>query len=151
MIQFWDNTQEHKDDILNFIHHRPQTYFSGTFSYWIGFLEGEPYAFILSDMLERDQPDLGEIHRAHIPEVGHTIGLDFAIGNPTFLGGGLAAPTLTAFMDFYKSTVDPEVGAFFIDPDKNNPRAMRAYHCGLPHPLLGVRNDDFGLLAHQPG
>ena len=33
MIEFWDHSQEHKDDILNFIYNKPQTYFEGTTHY----------------------------------------------------------------------------------------------------------------------
>lgn len=38
MIEFWDNSQEHKDDILNFIQGKTQTYFAETTQYWIGFI-----------------------------------------------------------------------------------------------------------------
>ena len=31
--EFWDNSQNHKDDILNFIHEKPQKYFAGTMEY----------------------------------------------------------------------------------------------------------------------
>ena len=51
MLEFWDNSQEHKDDILNFIHHRPQQYFAGTTKYWIACFNDEAYGFILSDIL----------------------------------------------------------------------------------------------------
>lgn len=53
MMEFWDNSQEHKDDILNFVHNRPQHYFAGTTKYWIGFINEEPYSFILSDIIKK--------------------------------------------------------------------------------------------------
>jgi len=31
--EFWDNSQNHKDDILNFIYEKPQKYFAGTMKY----------------------------------------------------------------------------------------------------------------------
>ncbi|MCE2730696.1 MAG: hypothetical protein LW599_01220 [Rickettsiaceae bacterium] len=31
--EFWDNSQNHKDDILNFIYEKPQKYFAGTTKY----------------------------------------------------------------------------------------------------------------------
>ncbi|PWY56541.1 acetyltransferase [Legionella qingyii] len=58
---------------------------------------------------------------------GHTIGLDFGIGNIKYLGQGLAAPTLIEFVSFYNKSVDPLADTFFIDPDKNNPRAKHVY------------------------
>ena len=126
--EFWDNSQNHKDDILNFIHKMPQKYFAGTTKYWVGYIDGKPYAFILSDILERNQTDLSEVHLANMSQVGHTISLDFGIGNKKYLGCGLGAPTLSAFVTFYKDEVDNKADTFFIDPDENNPRAIRVYN-----------------------
>lgn len=127
MVEFLDNSQEHKEDISNFIHGRKQTYFAGTTQYWIGSLDDIPYAFILSDILKHGQSDLTDLHIAHMSKTGHNIALDFAIGNKQYLRQGLAAPTLIEFMQFYKDKVDPKVDSFFIDPDENNPRAMTVY------------------------
>jgi RimJ/RimL family protein N-acetyltransferase len=126
MMEFWDNTQEHKDDILNFIHERKQDYFYGTTQYWVGYIDEDPYCFILSDIFESDQ-DISEVHRAYLSKSGHTIGLDFGIGNTNYLGKGLAAPTLNAFVDFYHNQIDPLADTFFIDPDENNIRAKHVY------------------------
>lgn len=128
MMEFWDNSQEHKDDILNFIQGKPQTYFAGTTQYWIGFIDKQPYAFVLSDILKKDQEDLSNTHLANMSETGHTIALDFGIGNKEYLGRGLAAPTLSEFMIFYQKDIDPKADTFFIDPDENNPRAIRVYN-----------------------
>jgi RimJ/RimL family protein N-acetyltransferase len=128
MMEFWDNSQEHKNDILNSIHSRPQTYFAGTTKYWIGLIDHDPYAFILSDILEKDQTDLSEAHRANMSKTGHTISLDFGIGNKEYLGQGLASQTLSEFMNFYKTDIDPQADTFFIDPSENNPRAIRVYN-----------------------
>jgi len=126
MVEFWDNSQEHKDDILNFMQGKKQTYFYGTTVYWMGFLDGTPYCFLLSDMFQPDQ-DLSDLHRQHMSPGGHTIALDFGIGNKDYLGKGLAAPTLRAFVEFYTKEVDPLADTFFIDPDENNPRAQNVY------------------------
>jgi RimJ/RimL family protein N-acetyltransferase len=128
MMEFWDNSEEHKNDILNFIHNKPQTYFAGTTQYWIGCINSEPYAFVLSDILQKDQTDLSETHLVNMSETGHTIALDFGIGNKEYLGRGLAAPTLSEFMRFYKKAIDPKADTFFIDPVENNPRAIRVYN-----------------------
>ncbi len=127
MMEFWDNTQEHKDDILNFIHGRKQHYFYGTTQYWIGYIDGEPFCFLLSDILQPDQ-DLPELYRNHLSTKGHTIAIDFGIGNKEKLGQGLASPTLAAFVQFYHDKIDPLADTFFIDPDQNNPRAKHVYH-----------------------
>ncbi|HJK85882.1 MAG TPA: GNAT family N-acetyltransferase [Candidatus Megaira endosymbiont of Stentor roeselii] len=78
--------------------------------------------------LERTQTDLSEVHLANMSQVGHTISLDFGIGNKKYLGCGLGAPTLSAFVTFYKDEVDNKADTFFIDPDENNPRAIRVYN-----------------------
>lgn len=124
--EFWDNTQEHKDDILNFIHGRKQHYFYGTTKYWLGYCDGQPFSFILTDELLASQ-DLSELHLQFLSKTGRTITLDFGIGNSHFLGKGLAAPTLAAFTDFYRENIDPNADTFFIDPDVKNPRAAHVY------------------------
>ena len=126
MMDFWDNSQAHKDDILNFIHGKKQHYFYGTTLYWISFIDQEPFSFLLSDVLETDQ-DLSPLQRNHMSPSGRTITLDFGIGSTHYLGLGLAAETLKAFVDFYKTSVDPLADTFFIDPDENNPRATHVY------------------------
>jgi RimJ/RimL family protein N-acetyltransferase len=45
-----------------------------------------------------------------------------------YLGRGLAALTLSAFMIFYKREIDLKADTFFIYPDENNPRAIRVYN-----------------------
>ena len=126
--QFWDNSEEHKDDILNFIHGKPQNYFSGTTKYWIGSIIDEPYAFILSDTINKHQKNfLSDIHRKNISNTGNTLSLDFGIGNKKYLGKGLGAPTLLAFMNFYKNEIDTQTDTFFISPDTNNPKAIHVY------------------------
>lgn len=127
MIEFWDNSQEHKDDIKNFIHGRKQHYFFGTTIYWIGLINDVPFSFLLSDEMLSTQDDLTDLHRKYLSKSGRTISLDFGIGNKNFLGKGLAAPTLKKFTDFYHSQIDPLADTFFIDPDENNPRAKHIY------------------------
>lgn len=127
--EFWDNSQEHKDDIINFINGRkePSKYFYGTTMYWVGYVDDDPFSFLLSDILQPEQTDLSDLHRAYLSKTGHTISLDFCIGNLKFLGKGFAAPALNAFVEFYYEQVDPKADTFFIDPDDNNPRAKHVY------------------------
>lgn len=128
MQEFWDNSQEHKEDIVSFIHDRkiPSNYFKGRFSYWIGSIDKQPFSFILTDEVLVDE-DCPEIWRANLSKHGKTICLDFGIGNPDFIGKGLASVTLKAFTDFFREQVDTRVDTFFIDPDVNNLRAIHVY------------------------
>lgn len=125
--EFWDNSQEHKGDLLNFINGRKQHYFYGTTRYWLGYYDNHPFCFVLSDELLSNQKDLTERRRVHLSKDGKTISLDFGIGNSAFLGKGLAAPTLMAFTKFYQGEIDPKADTFFIDPDENNPRTQHVY------------------------
>lgn len=127
MMQFWDNTQEHKDDILNFIHGRKQHYFYGTTKYWVASFDGHPYAFILTDEIKSSEEDLPDLLKENLSKTGNTISLDFGIGNKSFLGKGLAAPTLQAFIKFYQRQIDHKADTYFIDPDEHNPRAIHVY------------------------
>lgn len=128
MQEFWDNSEEHRDDILNFINGRKESsaYFGGAFSYWLGYHNNDPFAFILtSEVLHSDENSA--IWNENISKTGKTYSIDFGIGDKKFVGQGLAAPTLSAFCDFFKAEVEPEVDRFFIDPDESNPRAKHVY------------------------
>ena len=125
--EFWDNSQEHKDDILHFIHKRPQYYFAGTTRYWIGYVDDVPFAFLLSDILQKDQTDLSELCLTNMSINGHTISLDFGIGNIQYLGKGLAAQTLSRFVTFYQQEIDELADTFHIDPNIDNPKAIHVY------------------------
>lgn len=127
MQEFWDNSQKHKDDIVNFIHGYPNPPGYGVrFIYWIGFIDEQPFSFILTSEMDATQADIAPLHRAHLSKTGNTITLDFGIGDPAFIGKKLASPTLLAFVEFY-TTLDPKADTFFIDPDDNNPRAKHVY------------------------
>lgn len=129
VIQFWDNSQEHRDDIIDFMQGRtsPTPYFNGIFDYWIGCVNGEPHAFLLTSEVLAGQPDLKEEWRPHLSVTGKTFTIDFMIGNEKFLGKGLAAPTLEAFTQFMHNTIDKCIDTFIIDPDINNPKAAHVY------------------------
>lgn len=127
IMEFWDNSPEHKDDILNFIYGRRQTYISGATNYWVGFCDDQPFSFVLSDEIRADEPDLPIVYRSNFSKLGTAVSLDFGIGELRFLGKWLAAPALIAFMSFYRSSVNEQADTFFIDPDLNNPRARHVY------------------------
>lgn len=128
MQEFWDNSQEHKDDIACFIKGRKEksNYFNGIFTYWIGFIDDQPFCFILTAEVSSKE-EIPQIWKDHISTTGKTYSLDFGIGNKEFLSRGLASPTLIAFTKFFKDKIDPKSDTFFIDPDDNNPRAQHVY------------------------
>lgn len=128
MQEFWDNSQEHRDDIIHFINGRkePSNYFNGIFTYWIGTIDNVPFSFILTAEV-KPEDDCSMISRQHISTTGTTYSIDFGIGNKAFLGKGLAASTLQAFTDFFQKHVDHKADTFFIDPDDNNPKAKHVY------------------------
>ena len=128
MREFWDNSQEHQDDIVNFINGRKElsNYFNGIFTYWIGMCDSEPFSFILTARVKSEE-DYPPIWREHISKTGTTYSIDFGIGNKAFLGKGLAALTLQSFTEFFQKHIDIKADTFFIDPDENNPKAKHVY------------------------
>lgn len=128
MKEFWDNSAEHREDIIIFTEGRlrPSPYFQGLFSYWVGFINNEPYSLIMTHE-ENENTNPPVYMRPYLSSTGKTIGLDFCIGNPKYLGKGLAAPTLKSFMSYFQKEIDPIVDTFFIDPFLDNPRACHVY------------------------
>lgn len=128
MQEFWDNSQEHKDDIIHFISGRPtpSSYFDGIFTYWVGLLDNIPFSLIMTAEVISDE-EIPSLWKDNLSKTGATYSLDFGIGNPLFLGKKLAAPTLEAFTQFFQQSVVAIVDTFFIDPDLNNPRAIHVY------------------------
>lgn len=125
--EFWDNSIEHRQDIVLFINGRqePSPYADGIFTYWIGTINNDPYCLLMtSDMI--DVPELPEYYRPYLASDGKTCSLDFMVGNDKYVGQGLAAPTLQAFMKFMKN-VDKSITRFIIDPEESNPRAKHVY------------------------
>ena len=126
--EFWDNSPEHRADILNFINHRKESspYFDGIFTYWLGFYEGTPYSFLMtSEVLPA--PDLPKAWGEALSKTGKTYSIDFMIGSQDHFGKGLAASTLETFCTFIQEEVDSEVNVFIIDPAETNPRAKHVY------------------------
>ncbi len=107
MQEFWDNSQEHRDDIVNFINGRtaPSNYFDGIFTYWIGSFADEPFCFILTAKVKSGD-DHPRIWEQHISTTGRTYSIDFGIGNKSYLGRGLASTTLRAFTKFFQKCID---------------------------------------------
>lgn len=126
--EFWDNSDEHKQDILIFMDGRkiPSPYFGGIFDYWIGLIDNEPFALIMtSEILFSD--DLPDEWRPYLSKSGKTISIDFMIGNEKYVGKGLAVPALQQFTDFFRREIDSQAYTFIIDPAQANTRAEHVY------------------------
>ncbi|WP_375331359.1 GNAT family N-acetyltransferase [Candidatus Tisiphia endosymbiont of Oplodontha viridula] len=126
--EFWDNSQEHKDDILNFINGRikPSSYADGLYTYWIGCIYNEPYCLVMT-LQEKQEYSIPLLKKAYLSKHGHTYSMDYTIGNIAYFGKGLGAKTLEVFIDFIRSSYDSQADTFFIDPDVTNPRARHVY------------------------
>lgn len=127
--EFWDNSQNHRDDILIFMNGRkePSPYFDGIFDYWIGLVNNDPYCLVMTSEILPAQTDLLDLWRSNLSKKGKTFSIDFMIGNQKYFGKGLASPTLEAFTGFIQEKVDPFVDTFFIDPEESNSRAKHVY------------------------
>ena len=127
--EFWDNSPEHREDILIFMKGRsePSPYYEGIFDYWVGFLDEDPYCLLMTSEILVDDSDLSDLWREHLSQTGKTISIDFTIGNEAYVGKGLASPALEAFTTFIQDKVDATVDTFMIDPHQNNPRAKHVY------------------------
>ena len=145
--EFWDNSQEHKDDIVNFIEGRqqPSNYFNGKFMYWVAYAGSEPFAMLMTYQ-ETTADDIETLKLSHFSQTGHTYSLDYMIGNTAYLGKGYGASTLSEFLDFFRDQVDTKAESFLIDPESDNPRAKHVYE------KAGFRYvGDFVMGGHSSG
>lgn len=126
--EFWDNTQAHKDDIINFIQGRktPSAYADGKYAYWIAKSEDEPFAMLMT-IQETPQDDIGTLKLGRLSKTGHTYGLDYMIGNSHYFGKDYGSETLMKFIDYFREVIDPKADTFLIDPSQDNPRAKHVY------------------------
>jgi len=143
--EFWDNSSEHREDILIFMKGRqePSPYWNGIFDYWIGFVNDEPYCLLMTSEIEPTQSDLPEVWKSYLSRLGRTFSIDFMIGNRKYLGRGLGGPTLEAFTKFIQEAIDRSIDTFFIDPADSNPRAKHVYEKG-GFKVVATFHRDFG-------
>lgn len=150
---FWDNTQEHKDDILNFMDGRVEAsaYCDGKYVYWIAKAEHESFAMLMT-IQETAEDHFDAIKLAYLSKTGHTYGIDYMIGNKNYFGKGLGAKTLEAFVDFFRSTIDLKADTFLIDPASDNPKVKHVYmKAGFEHVtdfIMGGNCSGAGKLHH---
>ena len=126
--EFWDNTQAHKDDIINFVNGRTEAsdYCDGKYVYWIASCDNQTFAMLMT-IQETVDDDIDEIKLKYLSKTGHTYGIDYMIGNKNYFGKGYGSKTLSEFLDFFKRDIDPSADTFLIDPDSDNPRAKHVY------------------------
>jgi predicted acetyltransferase/8-oxo-dGTP pyrophosphatase MutT (NUDIX family)/RimJ/RimL family protein N-acetyltransferase len=126
--EFWDNTQDHKDDILNFMEGRKTSsfYCGGKYVYFVAKKENHPFALIMT-IKESAAEDIGELKLASLSKLGTSYGIDYMIGDKDYFGKGYGAATLSSFVEFFKSEIDSKADAFLIDPSVDNPRAKHVY------------------------
>jgi predicted acetyltransferase/RimJ/RimL family protein N-acetyltransferase len=135
IMEFWDNTQAHKDDIVNFADGRktPSSYANGQYVYWIASLEDEAFAMLMT-IQETHKEDIGEEKLKRLSKTGNTYGLDYMIGNPKFFGKGYGSKTLSDFINYFREFYDPKADTFIIDPASDNPKAKHVYmKAGFKH------------------
>lgn len=135
VMEFWDNTQAHKDDIVNFTEGRktPSSYADGKYVYFLAFLEHEPFAMLMA-IQETAEDHIDDIKLNHLSKTGNTYGIDYMVGNKDFLGKGYGAKTLSEFLDFFRRDFDSKADTFIIDPASDNPRAKHVYmKAGFEH------------------
>jgi predicted acetyltransferase/GNAT superfamily N-acetyltransferase len=133
--EFWDNSEEHKNDILNFLNGRKEAsaYLEGRYSYWIGLIGDTPFSLIMT-VKETIDMDREPIKNDALSKTGRTYSIDYMIGNTDYVGKGLAAKTLSGFIEYFRKEIDIHADVFFIDPDSNNPKALHVYEkAGFKH------------------
>jgi RimJ/RimL family protein N-acetyltransferase len=126
--EFWDNTQNHKDDILNFMDGRkkPSSYSNGQYIYWIAKDNGHPFAMFMT-IKEPSTDDLDEIKLDNLSKTGNSYNIEYMIGDKNYLGKGYGAKTLSEFVEFFRNTIDPKADTFLIDPATDNLKAKHVY------------------------
>ncbi|MGV2432920.1 MAG UNVERIFIED_CONTAM: acetyltransferase [Rickettsiaceae bacterium] len=108
-MEFWDNTEAHKDDIVNFAEGRktPSSYADGQYVYWIAYLEDEPFAMLMT-IQETHKEDIGPEKLKRLSKTGNTYGLDYMIGNSKFFRKGYGSQTLSDFINYFRECFDPK-------------------------------------------
>ncbi len=92
----------------------------GSFAqYWMGLDGNRPVAFLITSLVEKPDDELSVW--CQCSEM--TITLDLLIGDPDYLGKGLAAPLIRQFLN----RQFPEAGEVLIDPEATNEKAIHVY------------------------
>ena len=93
-----------------------------SFEHWIGFIDDEPFAFLMTTPVTRPYDPNSAYDKWYI-DGKNTFTLDILIGPEKFLGKGLASRMIQEFI----KTQFAEADFFLIDPAQNNPKAIHVY------------------------
>jgi len=88
--------------------------------HWVGFDGQTPFIYMLTSNVNKTEDGL---YAKHSRMPGHAITLDIFIGDPIYLGKGLAVNIIHEFLLSHFLDID-EV---FIDPEKTNSKAVHVY------------------------
>ncbi|WP_347251865.1 GNAT family N-acetyltransferase [Legionella sp.] len=93
-----------------------------SFEHWIAFFQNQPFAFLMTSRIDGPY-DAQDDYDKWYEEGKETISLDLLIGEEAFLGKGLAAKMIRAFLLEQFSFADKII----IDPAEENARAVHVY------------------------
>ena len=146
MKAVWDNSPAHKQDIEVFMQGRknPSSYLNGVLTYWVGSYEDVPISLVITAPITQDDttPD---VWKHHLCPSGSNYSIDFGIGNKDFLGKGLAAAMLEAFVSFFKEKVDQQVAQFLIEPHIQTAKIKRIHQKAGFHFVSIIRDKNENL------
>ncbi|QBS12896.1 GNAT family N-acetyltransferase [Legionella geestiana] len=109
------------------------------FDHWIAFFDKEPLGFLMTSPVDDSDDEL-----CTWCEKGKKIStLDLLIGNQQFLGQGLAAPMIQAFILDKCQDYD----FIIIDPEKANERAIHVYE-KVGFSVVGEYSPDYNPVPH---
>ena len=110
---YWDTSDEMWQNVENYLNGAKEI-----FDYWIGELDSHPFCLVITS----DAHD-GEGEGFPFNQPKGTMTLDFMIGDPQFLGKGLASQALVDFTQIERSNVT----GYVIDPDISHEKATHVY------------------------
>lgn len=93
-----------------------------TFYYWVAFANNEPFAFLMTSIIEGPYDPDADYNKWYVPDK-KTYTLDILIGETSYLGKGLAH---TLIQDFIL-TEYAHADYFLIDPEAKNSKAIHVY------------------------
>ena len=122
-----------------------EDYLSGSeaLSFWLAFDKNHPFALFITSPIKKPTDELSYLCQ----ERGPAITLDILIGDPYYLGLGLACPLIQRFI----RSCYPEASEVLIEPEKTNAKAIHVYQkagfeivhetipAHSPHPHLMMR------------
>ncbi|AZL15939.1 hypothetical protein [Rickettsiales endosymbiont of Stachyamoeba lipophora] len=80
--EFWDNSPEHKEDIIIFMSGRKEKYpycnDEHDYHYWLGLIEDDPSCLIITSQIMPEE-DIPQIWKDNLSKTGNSNTLDFLI------------------------------------------------------------------------